>query len=85
MSEQVNEAREAPVHRWLFAVAIGLMALLVPHAAWVMVERLPGALFTMHAVATGCMCVYAELRRQEWKRCRVREDLSELVAAAERR
>lgn len=81
----IEQVRQVPVHRWLFGAGFVLMALLVPHAAVVMVERLPGALFTMHAVATGCMCVYAELRRQEWKRCRVREGLSELVAAAGRR
>lgn len=81
MYEQV---RQVPCHRWLFGISIGLIVLAVPHAAVVMVQHLPGALFTLHAVTAGCVGVFAELRRQEWKRLRRQGELRELVAAVEK-
>lgn len=80
------------VHRWLFGVAIGLTVLAVPHAAVVYARHLPAALVNLHLTTTVGLYLYAELRRQyaefrrqQSERSRIQGDLTELVAAVERR
>jgi hypothetical protein len=73
------------LYRWIYAVAVGLAVLAVPHAVVVMSERLPGAWFTLHAATALGLFVYGELRRQEWVRAQACVGLSELVSAVEER
>jgi hypothetical protein len=87
MHDQARQVpgRQVPVHRWLFGFAIGLSVLAVPHVAWVYTEHLPTAILNLHLVTAVGLWIYAELRRQRWERVRIQVDLTELVAAVERR
>lgn len=77
--------RPVPIHRWLFALAIGLTVVAVPYAAVVYAEHLPTAWLNLNmAVALG-LWIFAEMRRESWKRSRIQGELSELVAAVEQR
>lgn len=78
-----NQVRQ--VHRWLFGLAIVLTILAVPHAVVVYVQHQPSSIVVLHVAATVGLWLFAELRRIDWKRAQAQGDLTELVAAAERR
>jgi hypothetical protein len=77
--------RRVPIHRWLFGFAVGLTIIAVPYAAVVYTEQLPTALVNLNMITAAGLWIFAELRRQRWERVRIQEDLTELVAAVERR
>ena len=82
----MHEVRPSvPVHKWLFGFAIGLTVFAVPHSVVVYVQHLPGAILMLHLITTVGLWIFAELRRQWWLRREVQGDLTELVAAVERR
>jgi len=81
MFEQVR----VPVHRWLFGVAIVLTVLAVPYVMWAPAQNLPTAIVMLHLTTTVGLWLFAELRRQWWLRSQLQGDLTDLVAAVERR
>lgn len=87
MHDQARQVpgRQVPIHRWLFGLAIGLTVLAVPHVAWVYSQHLPGAIVTLHMCTTVGLFLYAEMRRDSLRRTRIQGELTELVAAVERR
>ncbi len=80
-----QQVREFPHHRWLFALATTLSIASVPFAASVYSTHASTAWLNLHLVTTVGLWVFGELRRQCWNRRQVQRDLTELVAAAERR